>query len=312
VLEYGLERPQGMSAWRVGHPLRLEPLRCTALKRLSRGPYVAALEATFAFAASEVVLTYELRAGEPRLYLKLRVTWREFGSATVGVPFLRLALPLQLRQPVLTCEVPFGAQTHDFTAGEEVPGLTWGLVRGEHGGLLLLNQGQHAYALDGQTLRLNLLRASYEPDPMPEIGQHEFALALQPVAGDYPVAAATRAGHDFNRPLQPIATGLHAGTLPPAGELLVVSPPEALVGTLKQAEDDGAATILRLGNPGPAALAVTVTPGAALGRRLATAVLVDLHEEPLPGGTLAVAAGAVTVPLPAHSLATLRLTWQPR
>jgi len=62
----------------------------------------------------------------------------------------------------------------------------FGTIAGRPAGLLLLNDGKHGHSLDGSTLALTLLRSSYEPDPLPEIGTHSMRMALVPTASRFP------------------------------------------------------------------------------------------------------------------------------
>jgi alpha-mannosidase len=312
VLEFGVERPHAMSSWVLDHALHLEPLTCTGLRRKEHGPYVAAMELTFTVRASEFVLTYEVRVGDPRLYVRLQGTWREFGSAQAGVPFLRLAIPTALTDATLTGEIPFGAVEREFHQGEEIPALQWTLLRGRcagrDAGVLLVNDCKYGHAVEGNTLRVNLIRSTYDPDPQPEIGQHEMAFALQVVPGDFSVADSTHAGRAFNHPLRVVGTDLHAGELPATGTLLCVESADMIVPAVKKAED-AEVLIVRLSNPGPAAKTAVIRPGSALGRIFTGACLTDLLERPLPASAVLVPdrTGAVHVPIPAHGLATVRL-----
>ena len=317
VLEFGIERAHAMSSWAIDHARDLQGLSCTGVRRVGNGPHLAALEVQFSIAASEFILTYELRRDDPRLHLHLRGSWREIGSAQRGVPFLRLSLPTSLHTPKLTCEIPFGAIERSLNAGEEVPALQWAMVSGQIGtqaaGLLILNDGKHGHALDGSTLRLNLIRSSYEPDPIPEVGQHEIRLALMPFAGDLGTAQAVQAGRWFNHPVRVVGTDRHEGELSPTGQFLIIEPAEIVLLAMKQAEDGSGAILLRLNNPSSMPITARLTAGPALGRRLTGATLVDILETPVPAAHEMAADqnGTVSVSLPAHGLSTVRLSLLP-
>ncbi len=313
LLEFGIERPHAMSAWAVDHAYSFEPVACKGLTRKADGPYVASLETVLAVRESEFTLTYELRAGDPRLYLRLSGAWREFGSARIGVPFVRLALPTTLTHGKLTCEIPFGALERPFDSGEEVPALQWALLRGRCGGreagVLLANDGKHSHALDGGVLRVNLIRSTYEPDGEPEIGRHQAAFALQAVAADLSVAEATAWGRSFNHPLRVVATDTHPGRLPPEAAWLHVAPNHLVVQSVKQAEDGGA-LLLRLANPGAQSVTAVIAAGPALRRAVTGAREVDLLERDVPDAAplSADAAGTVRTEVPAYGLRTLCVT----
>ena len=88
-----------MSAWEIEHAGPAQDLELVEMKRVAAGPYVASISARYKVRESEMTLTYELRAGDPVLYLKVAGTWFERGGKTVGTPVLRLSLPLAVDRP---------------------------------------------------------------------------------------------------------------------------------------------------------------------------------------------------------------------
>ena len=68
-----------------------------AIRRSWSGPHKAGLEVDLAIHESTVTLTYELRAGDPKLYVHFKGVWFQRGTPQTGVPVLRFAWPLALR-----------------------------------------------------------------------------------------------------------------------------------------------------------------------------------------------------------------------
>jgi alpha-mannosidase len=319
ALEYSVERPHGMSAWLIQHPggPAKEPLLLD-LKRKLAGPLKASVEAVLRVEQSDLTLTYELRAGDPRLYVRITAAWFQRGTRETGVPVLGFALPLALADAKARYEIAFGAVDRPLCGGEEVPALQWAQVRGlargsskkgTKAGLLLLNDSKHGHSLDGGTLRLTLIRSSYEPDSLPEIGQHEINLALQPFAGDAAVSDAIRDGQCFNRALKVVGTDSHAGDWPAEASLLRQDEPGVLVSGVKRTEE-GDGLIVRLFNAGDKPATARVTPLPALARRVTGAAALDLLERPA-AGKAAWNGKTATLPVPAHGIATLALRLQP-
>ncbi len=184
-----------------------------------------------------------------------------------------------------TCyEIPFGTIERDMRNGEEVSALRFAQVSGvcaeRPAGCLLLNDSKHGHAFESATMRLNLIRASYEPDPIPEVGRHEIHCAIQPFAGVMPPAASIRTASAFNRQIRVVATGAHTGDLPAAAGLVSVSPASLVVSALKQPEDGGRSLLLRLYNPGERAATARIKLNAALLGKVRRAVGVDILEQP--------------------------------
>ena len=314
VLEFGVERPHGMTAWVIDHTGPWERPELLGVTRRLQGPYKASLEVRLRVRASEFTLVYELRAGDPRLFVQVRGTWFERGTPQTGIPVLRVTLPLALTGTRASYEVPFGAVARNLCAGEEVPALRWAAVTGQGAagaaGCVLYNDCKHGHALNGSTLHLTLIRSSYDPDPLPEIGQHEVNLALLPFAGELPTPAIIRGGRDFNHALRVVGTDVHAGNWPAAQSLLRVEPAGVILDAVKRAED-GDALVVRLHNPTDNDQRAHVTLAPALGKVVAAAAL-DVLERPAAGAgaddAIATVKGdTVTFPVAARSLATLRV-----
>ncbi len=310
VLEYACERAHGMTAWSIEHTGPGEALELVMLKRGQMGPMKASLEASLQRGASTAELRYELRAGDPRLYLDLSVKWLESGGPKQPLPVLRLTLPLALKDARGRYEIPFGAVDRGQNHGEEVPALQWAQVRGRtakgKGGVLLINDCKHGHALNGNVLQMTLIRSSYDPDPFPELGEHEISLALMPFAGEMSVAQATRLARDMNHPLKMLTTDVHQGSLPGQAQMLSVVPGDLMVSGVKQAED-GQGLIVRVYNPTPRKLAGVVTADRLLGGRIDEGQQVDLMERAVKGGPLSVAGGKARFSVPGHGLMTLKL-----
>jgi alpha-mannosidase len=311
VLELVDERPRGMSAWVIGDTMsRVRPLTLHSLAVEASNPYVATLVAKAKVRDSDLTVRHSLKAGEPWLGVEVEANWLERGGPGAGTPQLRMRFPTRLEGTKARYEIPCGSIVRGLGQGEEVPALrfadAFGTVQGRPAGLLLLNDSKHGHSLEGSTLALTLLRSSYEPDPLPEIGAHSMRMALVPHGGATTVADMTRLAVAFNHPLQVVATDVHSGRLAPTGSALAsVSPADVVVGTVKKAEADGSIILRLLETAGKAATA-RLDLASLLGTPTAVEE-VDLLERPVAKGTARLASGAVTVDVPAHGVATVRV-----
>jgi alpha-mannosidase len=311
LLEYVLERPRGMSAWVIGDTMsRLFPLEVHALA-VQSNPYAASVVAKAKVKQSEATVTYSLEAGEPWLEVAVEVSWLERGGPDVGTPQLRMRFPTRLEGARARYEIPYGTIVRSLAAGEEVPGQrfadAFGTVKGEPAGLLLLNDGRYGHSLDRSTLALTLLRSSYDPDPLPEIGSHAVRMALVPHGRSMTVADMVRLGAAFNHPLPVVAADVHAGRVPArASAVRAVGPAGVVLCAVKRAEADGSLVLRLLEAEGRPATATIELDETVLGR-LSAAEEVDLLERPLAKGTARLAGASVSVDLPAHGIASVRL-----
>jgi len=308
AFEYTTEVPHTMTAWIIDHNGVIEYPVMKGYQRKAVGPHKVSFEAKFRIHESDFTLVYELRAGDPRLYIHITGTWFQRGTSETGIPTLRLAFPLALDQARGTYEIPFGALARPYHQGQEVPALQWAGVVGnaadKKAGVLLLNDSKHGYSLDGNTLRLTLIRASYDPDPLPEIGSHEIHVALEPFHDELPVANAIASGRRFNHPLKIIGTDVHKGALPAGLSVVPLSPASCVLSGLKKAHH-GNALVLTFFEPTGKDQTLTADFNPKLFGKLKSAVEVDLIERPLKKSSARAQGQKVRLKIPAHGIASV-------
>jgi alpha-mannosidase len=151
---------------------------------------------------------------------------------------------------------------------------------------------------------VTLIRSSFEPDPLPEIGKHEVQLGLLPFAGRMSVREAVAAARRFDHAVRVVSTDAHPGNLPPAGRFASCTAKAVVLAGIKKAEDSDA-LVLRLYNTGAKAEEAGLRFDAALVGTVTEAVEVDLMERPLAGSAVAVAAGRMTVKVPGKGIASV-------
>jgi len=313
VIQREQEAPHGMTAWQLGATVdRVEPLAGCVMHLASEGPNVAAVLLQGRHNDSEYRLTISLAADSPRIDFDLEVNWLERGDPATGVPALRVAFPIDILTGTAIFETACGIIERPAN-GEESPALNWAALSGvgldeqdETLGATLLNDSKYGYQISEDMLRLTLLRSSYDPDPLPELGRHNIRFALQPHVGAFDPARAVRAGYGFNHPLMPVGTTVHGGLLPPEASLLEVLSDNVMLSGLKLAED-GDAVILRLYE----FEGIETQAQVAISERLvpsgAPAVETDLLEQPLASSTARLTDGVLTVSIPPFGIATVKL-----
>ncbi len=337
LLEYILEAPHGMTAWILGQPLKTIPLlEGGSLECPLNGPYRASVCTGHTLNDSTFKLTVALSAGVPRIDFTLDLNWLERGSAATGVPALKAIFPLAVADGVARFEIPFGQLTRSTRKNEivtltsksnncyaptrqgidanpaEVPAQKWVDLSGRlpgcaaPGGASLLNDSKYGHSVVDNVIRLTLLRSSYEPDPLPELGQHTIRFALRPHVGEWTAYESTRAGYDFNLPLSVVAATAHSGKLPVRDSFAEILTPQVMLGGLKKAEDSDA-LIVRLyemeGRVGVARLRL----GKCLARAGAQAVVTDVMEQPLAHNSARMEGDVLHVAMPAFGLVTVKV-----
>ena len=288
ALEYSVERSESMSAWIIDKAGPAVFPELTEIRRRRKGPISASIDLVFKAGRSVVRLTYRLAAGSRRVGISFSADWLEAGNAANGSPNLRLAIGSALPAPKVTCEIPFGALERAPLPDDcEFPALRWALLESENAGnaLLVMNDCKHGHALSGSTLRVNLIRSAFDPDPFPELGQHQAEFALEVVPRGTDRAALIAKAQAFNHPLLIMGTSVHAGDLPGEAALVKIGGRNVALSGVKSPSDGSEGLIIRLCNVADQPAPYALTFGKLLGKpkKLAAA---DLLERPIPGPPL--------------------------
>lgn len=144
-----------------------------------------------------------------------------------------------------TYEIQFGAierPTHWNTSYDktrfEVCGHKWAdLSEGDYG-VSLLNDCKYGYDIKDKRMRITLLRAPIDPDPVADRGYHEFTYSLLPHKGSWAVADTVQQAYQLNIPLTGVlCTDTVEGTLPAQQSYFTVSQKNAVIDTVKCAEN---------------------------------------------------------------------------
>jgi alpha-mannosidase len=308
ILQYNVEAHEGMTAWVIGQFLTREDLLDGGhLVRVHDGPYVQSYRWTRGIGQSKLDLEISLRQGSPRLEYRLHVDWREMGSQEAGIPHLRLRFPLSIEAPRPRYEIPFGAIARDLRNGEEVPGQRWADVSEADGtGVTLTNSSKYGYSLDVNSLEMTLLRASIDPDPLPDLGEHVIEYALQPHGAGWGIGDAMRAGQEMNVPLSVASCTFHSGELPSALSFACVQEPNFHLAALKQGQSEG--IVLRLVEVQGVETEACILLAARLLPNNAVARCVDALERPADGAAdVQLEGNKLSISLPAHGIATVQI-----
>ena len=241
VLEIVQERPVGMSAWLCGDADAPLPLRIEKVEVIEEGPLHVAARVQLSRNATQLTAIWRLAAGSRQIELAIEAKWREIGTKEGGVPRLQLRLPTGLVEASGRYETPHGTVRRP-AEGRVMPAVRWAAVDGKRpqgpGSLVTLTQGQHACDLrpDG-TLIVHLLRASCDPDPLPEVADHVLRLALAPCSELPSDADCLRWAMAHDQPVAAIPATVHPGRLPSRATLLTADDAAVVVVAVRRTSD---------------------------------------------------------------------------
>ena len=168
-------------------------------------------------------------------------------------------------------------------------------------GVSLLNNCKYGHDVKGNVMRLTLLRCSYDPDPIPDQGQHEITYSFVPHEGDWRTGGTVRRAYELNEPMQAVVLAGPGGSLPLQQSFAQLEPNNLILTALKRAED-GRGIIARFyESEGRDCTAVLRVPGVK------SAIETNLVEVDKPNAGLRVSDGIVRFAVKAHQPRCVRL-----
>jgi len=258
-LEAHYEEPQGMSAWELGKVNRIVTLKPIAQEIIDDGISWTYKLASVNNSGHDTIVTQTFHLDDSSGYIVCDIDcdWNQIGSPKTANPNLTLAFDTGLSNATATYEVPFGALSRPLD-NQEYPMQKWMDMGTPSYGVSVLNDCKYGASASGSTIRMTLIRSSFDPDPVPNPGHFHWRYAIYPHVGTWQQADVVRKAAEFNQPMVDAIVPIDAtGTDPLEWGLLSVDAPNVVPTALKRAED-GDGLILRMyessGSPSNATL----------------------------------------------------------
>jgi len=304
LLEICKEAHRGMSAWTIGQITKITPLMNGQTKITQRGPNRVSMKTEHTYGDSRISVEIGLDTDSRMIDFTVESRWVEICTPETGVTMLRAAFPVNVKDGIPTYEIPFGSQRR-VQSIQEIPALKWADLSDYKNGITLVNDCKYGHSCNDNTLRLTLLRATYDPDPIPEVGDHKIRFGVIAHQGTCDVTQATRAGEEFNTYMSILSGTVHEGALPPEKSFVEVITPNVFVSAIKKAEDSDDLIIRMFESEGrdtQAKIRISdiVKPGAK-------AVETDILERPLPDNTASMDGDILTVKVPKYGQCSVRI-----
>jgi alpha-mannosidase len=273
------DKPLAWSAWDVdvySQETAKDLVKSESFEIVERGPVRVAARVVKRVGKSVIRQTISL-GPTPGIRFDTEVDWHEDDK------MLKVAFPVNVNSTRATFEVQFGnveRSTHMNTSWDmarfEVCAQKWVDLSEADQGVALINDCKYGYDVQGNVMRLTLLRSPKAPDPECDMGVHRFTYVLYPHFGPYNHAGVVAAAYAVNAPVRSAflekAHG-ESGSLP---TLVSCDDRNLVVETVKKAEDDDS-IIVRVyechNGRGPAELYCV--------RQVKRAWLCDLEEKPI-------------------------------
>jgi alpha-mannosidase len=240
------DKPGKYNAWDilpnyVDHPIALPGWE--SIEVVETGPLSVALKLRRTFEQSRAEQIIRLHKNIPRIDFETWVEWSETER------LLKVAFPVTVKARHFTTDTSAGGlerENHQNTPWQqarfEVCTHKWTDLSEGLFGVALLNDSKYGADVQGNVLRLSLLRAPIRPDRVSDKGEHCFTYSLFTHSGNWGSGGVVEAALDLNWPLRalPGRRGISAN---PA---LTIDAPALSVQALKLAEDGSGDVIIRL------------------------------------------------------------------
>ena len=195
------DKPRFWSAWDIdayATEKGVDLIRSDSFEIVERGPVRVAVEIVKRFGNS--TLRQRISLGPtPGIRFDTEVDWHEEDK------LLKVAFPVNVHSARATYEVQFGSverPTHMNTSWDqarfEVCAQKWADLSEADQGVALINDCKYGHDIQGNVMRLSLLRAPKAPDPECDMGRHRFSYVLFPHFGPYQYAGVVSAAYALN------------------------------------------------------------------------------------------------------------------
>ena len=296
---------RGMASWRVGRYMNIIKPENVHLKL--NGNIGDRLRQTITirsnFGRSNMTVNVWLDEHSRSLGFDVSCDWHELAQPGARIPQLNFIAPLSYEASGYKFDVPSGIIVRESVDLDQ-PGNSFiaavPAVKGTS--LMLTSDTKYGFRGFENAISADLIRASYEPDPCPEYGMHRFKIALCLADADDD-QALIGASYALWHPINSLSSPAHKGEWPTAGSFLSLTEGNAVLQSVKLAEDGSGDLIVRL-------YAISGKTDAAIALRSApkAASVVDIHENPMDG-TVKISGSTVTVSIDRENVTTLRISF---
>lgn len=258
-----------MTAWIVGRYTNVENIHRNVIVRpyeYIRGELVQSLTYRIDFHHSHLTVTVRLEKNSPMVTFRCSCDFGEKPVPHQTVPQLAVSIPCHVQDDQYLADIPFGHLRRN-TKELDLPCQNGVLVNTGEGNLFVISSSKYGFRVNRQGVLIDLIRGSYEPDPLPDFGISEFDFAIGTAESEEMWDQAIAL---YNHPCADVPVQGNAGVLPETGSLMQLS--GAQITALKLSEDKKS-YILRLHHCRAGASITLPFP-------IRSAALCDLNERP--------------------------------
>lgn len=234
------DKPLFWSAWDIdvyAYETTQELLKSESVELVEKGPVRVAIEIVKKFGQSTIRQRISL-GPTPGIRFDTEIDWHEEDK------LLKVAFPVKVNASRASYEIQFGnveRPTHYNTSWDmarfEVCAQKWVDLSEGDLGVALINDGKYGHDINGNMIRMSLLRAPKAPDPDCDMGIHRFSYVLLPHFGPYNYADVVHAAYSHNAPLRYAFIEPKASPVTQLDPLVTCDDRNIVIETVKKAED---------------------------------------------------------------------------
>jgi alpha-mannosidase len=183
------DRPLTYDAWDIdifyddkveyAHPV-------DSIKSIESGPLRQTIELKRKIANSSYTQTISISSNSKKIDFDTSIDWQE------RFKLLKVAFPVNILSPIATYDIQWGnvqRSTHRNTSWDwarfETCAHKWVDLSEGNYGISLMNDCKYGHDIQGNVIRLSLLRGPTIPDPNADLGVHQFKYSLFPHTGNW-------------------------------------------------------------------------------------------------------------------------------
>lgn len=196
------------------------------------------------YGKSEIVQKILLTPKSKRVDFVTTVDWHE------DHVLLKAAFPVDIHNTYATYDIQFGnlqRPTHSNTSWDkakfEVCAHKWADLSEDGYGVSILNDCKYGYSIEGNVMKISLLKCATYPNPEADRGLHEFTYSLYPHSEDFKTGGTIEQGYILNMPLEASRISSCCGSLDDCYSLVCCDKANVVVETVKKAEEDNCVVV---------------------------------------------------------------------
>ena len=242
------DKPLNFNAWDIEayYPEKVWEIdHLASLEVIARGPVYGGIRITRKYLDSSISQDIIIYNDIDRVDFRTQIDWHEQEI------LLKAAFPLDINSARAAYEIQYGTierNTHKNTSWDaakfEVSMHKWlDLSEGDYG-VSLLNDCKYGCDVQGNTIRLTLLKSGVYPDPEADKTLHRFTYSLYPHRGTWQQSGVIARAYGLNNPLIARPVPAQNGGLPREYSFVSVDNRNIIVEAVKKAER-GEGSIIR-------------------------------------------------------------------